>query len=117
MVERMNKQQSKQVYALVKKDCCNYDEGKCLRLDDECPQLITQSLICKYFKIAVLPGDQQLEAEIMGTSEKKRCKNCRNSFIPTAKNQQYCSKCAEKRKRQQTAERQRKYRERKTRSE
>lgn len=113
MVNRMTKDQSKKVYNLLKKECCNYYDGKCLLLDDACPQLVTQSLICKYFKAAVLPGDQQLEAEIMRTTEKKRCKSCRGSFVPTARNQQYCPACAEKRKRHQAAERQRKYREKK----
>jgi len=45
------------VNALVKKSCCNYDNGNCLLLDDRetcvCPQLISYSLLCKWFRAAV----------------------------------------------------------------
>ena len=40
-------------------DCCNYDGGNCLLLDDGeecvCPQSISYSLICRWFRAAVLP--------------------------------------------------------------
>ena len=40
---------------------CNYDCGNCLLLDNGeecvCPQSITYSLICKWFRAAVLPLD------------------------------------------------------------
>lgn len=42
-------------------DCCNYDGGNCLLLDDGeecvCPQSISYSLICRWFRAAVLPLD------------------------------------------------------------
>ena len=61
--------QSKIVNTLVKNECCNYDEGNCLLLDDGethcCPQLITYSLLCQYFRRAVLPLRSDLEDEIL----------------------------------------------------
>ena len=46
---------------LIKKLCANYDGGNCLPLDEgdgcACVQMISLSLICKYFRNAVLPAD------------------------------------------------------------
>lgn len=40
-------------------ECCNYDEGNCLLLDDGepcvCVQSISFSLMCHWFRVAVLP--------------------------------------------------------------
>ena len=48
--------------------CCNYDCGNCLLLDNGeecvCPQSITYSLICKWFRAAVLPLDAGLCAAL-----------------------------------------------------
>ena len=42
-------------------ECCNYDEGNCLLLDDGepcvCVQSISFSLMCHWFRVAVLPLD------------------------------------------------------------
>ena len=42
-------------------ECCNYDEGNCLLLDDGepcvCVQSISLSLMCRWFRVAVLPLD------------------------------------------------------------
>ena len=50
------------------RECCNYDCGNCLLLDDGeecvCPQSITCSLICKWFRAAVLPLDTGLCAAL-----------------------------------------------------
>ena len=66
-LKRLTPQQSRKVNALVKKSCCNYDNGNCLLLDDGetcvCPQLISYSLLCKWFRAAVLPDDKELQAE------------------------------------------------------
>ena len=60
--------QSRRVNTLVKKECCNCDKGNCILLDDGdecvCPQLISYSLLYKWFKIAVLPLDKELYAEL-----------------------------------------------------
>ena len=53
--------QSRRVNALVRRECCNYDNGICILLDCVCPQTITYShIICKWFKTAVLPLDKEL---------------------------------------------------------
>lgn len=42
--------------------CANYDNGNCLPLDEGdgcvCVQIISLSLICKYFRNAVLPAER-----------------------------------------------------------
>lgn len=53
---------------LIKKLCANYDGENCLPLDEGdgcvCVQMISLSLICKYFRNAVLPADKELYADI-----------------------------------------------------
>ena len=57
-VKRLTPPQSRKVNALVRRTCCNYDNGNCILLDDGdecvCPQLISYSLLCKWFRVAVL---------------------------------------------------------------
>ena len=59
-IPHMTYQQYRTARRLVH-ECCNYDCGNCLLLDDgeecTCPQSITYSLICKWFRAAVLPLD------------------------------------------------------------
>ena len=56
-VKRLTPPQSRKVNALVRRTCCNYDNGNCILLDDGdecvCPQLISYSLLCKWFRAAV----------------------------------------------------------------
>mgnify|MGYP002508859214 CR=1 FL=1 len=63
---------SRKVNALVRRTCCNCDNGNCILLDDGdycvCPQLISYSLLCKWFRIAVLPADKELYAELYHTA-------------------------------------------------
>ena len=79
-VKRLTPPQSRKVNALVRRTCCNYDNGNCILLDDGeecvCPQLISYSLLCKWFQIAVLPLDKLLYAELFKTKDKKRCSEC-----------------------------------------
>ena len=50
-------------------ECCNYDEGNCLLLDDGepcvCVQSISYSLMCRWFRVAVLPLDGELAAALL----------------------------------------------------
>ena len=59
-IPHMTYQQYRTTRRLVH-ECCNYDCGNCLLLDNGeeciCPQSITYSLICKWFRAAVLPLD------------------------------------------------------------
>ena len=51
---RLTPGQLRSVRGLAKR-CCNFLDGDCLLLDDACPQYISRSLICRWFRCAVLP--------------------------------------------------------------
>ena len=57
-------------------ECCNYDEGNCLLLDDGepcvCVQSISFSLMCHWFRVAVLPLDGELAAALLCRGSRKR---------------------------------------------
>lgn len=61
---RLTPPQRRRAYALIARECCHYDEGHCLRLDDgephACPQMLSFSLLCPWFRSAVLPIDKGL---------------------------------------------------------
>ena len=109
-VKRLTPPQSRKVNALVKRECCNCVDGKCLLLDDGdacvCVQAISYSLICRYFREAVLPADKQLYAEITRDKEidLKRCAICKNTFAARSNRAKYCPACAGKIRRRQKAE-------------
>ena len=76
----LSPKQVKRVNRLVKKECCNFDNGNCILLDGgescPCPQLISCSLLCRWFSDAVLPLDSELFAEFYAPEEKRRCTVC-----------------------------------------
>lgn len=113
---RLSSQQSRRVNSLVKRECCNCDGGNCLLLDDGdaciCPQLISYSLLCKWFRVAVLPADKLLYAELMNTEDKRRCIECGASFASSSNSVKYCPECRKRITRRQAAERMRKMRSR-----
>ena len=94
----MTPAQRKRANAIIRRECCNYDGGNCLLLDDGeetvCVQSISYSVNCKWFRRFVLPGDAALEAEIFHTGEVKRCEVCGAAFIPKSNRAKYCQKCA-----------------------
>ena len=53
-------------------ECCNYDGGNCIALDDGeecvCVQSISYSLLCRWFRAAVLPLDRELETTVLFAS-------------------------------------------------
>ena len=101
------------VYALIRQQCANYDRaggGGCLLLDCPCPQLQSQSLICRYCRDAVLPVDKLLYAEIMGEGGVKTCASCGKPFRAVANKAKYCDGCRRLVRKRQHADRQRKYR-------
>lgn len=67
-------------------ECCNYDEGNCLLLDDGepcvCVQSISFSLMCHWFRVAVLPLDGELAAALLCRGSRKRCAVCGAAFVP-----------------------------------
>ena len=111
---RMTPAQRKRANALIRKACCNCDGGNCLLLDDGepcvCPQSISYSVCCKWFRWAVLPGDPALEAEIFQGDAVKRCTECGQAFVSKSNRARYCPDCAEKVHRRQKTESERKRR-------
>ena len=60
--------------------CCNYESGNCLAFDDGeecvCVQSISYSLLCDWFRAAVLPLDEPLVTALLHRKEHKRCAAC-----------------------------------------
>ena len=75
-----------------------------------CPQLISYSLLCNWFRMAVLPADTLLYAELMNTEDRKRCTECGSFFASSSNNVKYCPECRKQITRRQAAERMRKRR-------
>ena len=52
-LHRMTPAQRKRANALIRRECCSYDSGNCIVLDDGdtciCPQTISFSVCCKHF--------------------------------------------------------------------
>ena len=75
-------------------ECCNYDEGNCLLLDDGepcvCVQSISLSLMCRWFRVAVLPLDGELAAALLYRGSRKRCAVCGAAFVPKSNRGKYC---------------------------
>ena len=65
-IKRLTPAQRARCNRLIRRLCANYDGGNCLPLDDGegcvCVQMISYSLLCKYFRRAVLPADKALYA-------------------------------------------------------
>lgn len=88
-------------------ECCNYDHGNCIALDDGeeciCVQSISYSLLCKWFRVAVLPLDKELETALLFRYEMKRCILCGQPFRPGSNRAKYCPACAAQAHRRQKA--------------
>lgn len=107
MLPRLTPKQRRRANALIKRLCANYDNGNCLALDDgepcACVQSISYSLLCKYFRKAVLPAEPLLEAVILGTRFEK-CVSCGAPIIKKGNRKKYCEKCAQRAYKAQQAE-------------
>ena len=90
------------------RQCCNYGEGNCLVLECVCVQSIAYSLICKWFRAAVLPLDTGLCAALLYRDQMKPCVICGGLFVPKSNRAKYCPDCAVATRRRKEAERQRK---------
>ena len=108
---RLTHEQAAAVYECVLKNCANCVDGNCLLLDNgdfiPCPQLITRSLLCRYFINAVLPGDRQLYGDIFGSPYARPCRECGKIFHPKSDKAKYCDKCRAIVRRRQTRNRMR----------
>ena len=102
---RMDYRQHRRARRLVH-ECCNYDEGNCLLLDDGepcvCVQSISLSLMCRWFRVAVLPLDGELAAALLYRGSRKRCEVCGAAFVPKSNRGKYCPDCAGRMKKHQS---------------
>ena len=110
-IKRITPSQQPKVKALIRKRCCNYIDHNYILLDGlepcPCPQLITRSLLCKWFLRAVLPGEKALYEEIILQKGQKLCAECGQAFIPGSNRSKYCPSCALSVRRRKEADRQR----------
>ncbi len=84
---RLNDAQYRRVKKLTRCHCANNVRGCCLLLDDGepcvCVQAISYSLLCRYFREAVLPADRELCADLAATADtRKKCELCGKPFPP-----------------------------------
>ena len=111
---RMTPAQRKRANSLIRRGCCCCEDGNCIVLDDgdtcTCPQTISFSVCCKWFRWSVLPQIGTLEAEIFRDKELKRCAVCGRVFVPKSNRAKYCPGCAASVHRRQKAESERKRR-------
>ena len=106
-IPHMTYQQYRTARKLVHQ-CCNYDEGNCLVLECVCVQSISYSLLCRWFRAAVLPQDANLCAALLYHDRMKPCVICGGSFVPKSNRAKYCPDCAVAARKRKEAERQRK---------
>ena len=111
---RMTTKQRKRANAMIRKSCCNYGGGNCLLLDRgsecACAQSISYSIICKWFRHAILPLDASLEARVFSIGRVKHCSVCGALFRPKSNRGKYCTACAKHTHRKQKAASERKRR-------
>ena len=113
---RLNEAQFRKVKRLTRSLCANNDKGCCLLLDDGepcvCVQSISYSLLCRYFREAVLPADRELCANIMEQRDtRKRCELCGKPYHARSNRAKYCDACAGVAARRKATERKRRQRE------
>ena len=106
-IPHMTYQQYRTARKLVHQ-CCNYDGGNCLVLECVCVQSISYSLLCRWFRAAVLPQDTKLCAALLYRDQMKSCVICGGSFVPKSNRAKYCPGCAVIARKRKEAERQRK---------
>ena len=81
----MDCQQRRRAKKLVQ-ECCNYDNGQCVALDEgdgcACVQSISCSVLCRWSRTAALPLDRGLETELSHRADSKSCAVCGSLFLP-----------------------------------
>ncbi len=105
----MTAAQLAKVRRLIRTDCQNFDKEhtECYALDEgggcACAQHLSFSLLCRYFKKAVLPLDPKLEQDLLGRRGRKTCVRCGEIFTPGSNRAKYCPACSEKADRERKA--------------
>ena len=104
---RMDDSQFRRVKKLIRRLCANCDSGNCLLLDDgdPCPQMVSPTLICKYFRAAVLPADRKVHRAIMSARPVKCCRICGKPIFSCSNSVKYCPACALRERRRRDRER------------
>lgn len=108
---QMTPAQLKRAKKLIRAECCNYNtqNKECFALDEGdgcvCVQSISYSLLCRWFKEAVLPLDEKLYLELMSDSKAKTCAYCHREFLPKGNAAKYCPSCRKIIKRNEARER------------
>ena len=107
--------QTKRANVLIRAECCNYVQGNWDALDAgepvPCPQIASQSMLCLWFKNAVLPIDKTLCAELSTPDKQKPCAKCGALFQSSSNRAKYCNLCVNQIKRDQARERMRRKRQ------
>ena len=78
---RLTPGQLRSVRGLTKR-CCNFLDGDCLLLDGVCPQHISRSLLCRWFRRAVLPQQPKLEQAILSPKNSAAAKSAARASSP-----------------------------------
>lgn len=103
---------AKRINELIRKRCCNYNDGNCVLLDNGdpcvCPQTISYALLCKWFRTAVLPNDSELYIRLMKPKNTSKCVICGCEFVKKVNNAKYCNNCRKTVRRRKVAEYKRK---------
>lgn len=96
MAEVMTDKQLRQARAHIAAFCANWDKGRCLILDSPCPQIASYTLLCNYFKEAVLPDREcaALYADISKVDDVRRCVVCGKPLQAKSGRAKYCPRCA-----------------------
>lgn len=99
----MTPEQLVKVRKMIRKQCCNYDNGNCIMLDGaeecHCVQWSSYVVLCKWFRFAVLPKDWSLCVAIHSNLYPKQCVVCGRTIYSPSLGIQYCSNCAKKERR------------------
>lgn len=84
---RLTPGQLRSVRGLTKR-CCNFLDGECLLLDGACPQYISRSLLCRWFRRAILPQQPKLEQAILSPKNSAAAKSAAraSSSAPAGQN-------------------------------
>ena len=106
---RLTPGQLRSVRGLTKR-CCNFSGGECLLLDGVCPQCISRSLLCRWFRRAVLPQQPKRKQSIRSPKKLRRCEVCGAGIPVRSGRTKYCPACAKEVHRRQEAKSARKRR-------
>ena len=113
-IKRLDTKQSRRINTLVRKECCNFDGGHCILLDDGdpcvCPQIISFSLLCRWCRVAVLPLDKELYIQLTRPPNTKQCSVCGRYYLYKGNKSKYCPDCKKTVLRRQKADYQRRQR-------